>query len=94
MGDCDKRPSGAATRDKELRDIKGATRTGKSEKKGNGRLEGNEPKQRGKKRGKKGEKSEKKKMDENQPVPDILLVLRNHILGLLQEKPVRSNPTT
>ena len=47
MGDCDKRPSGAATRDQELRDIKDATRTGKSEKKENGRLEGNdEPKQR------------------------------------------------
>ena len=46
MGDCDKRPSGAATRDQELRDIKDATRTGKSEKTENGRLEGNEPKQR------------------------------------------------
>ena len=46
MGDCDKRPSGTATRDKGLRDIKGATRTGKSEKKENGRLQGNEPKQR------------------------------------------------
>ena len=34
-----------------------------------------------KKRGKK----EKKKMDENQPVPDILLVLRTHILGFIQK---------
>ena len=46
MGDCDKRPSGAATRDQEPRDTKDTTRTGKSEKKENGRLEGNEPKQR------------------------------------------------
>ena len=49
MGDGDKRPSGAATRDQELRDIKDATRTGKSKKKENGRLEGNELKQREKK---------------------------------------------
>ena len=46
MGDCDKRPSGAATRDQELRDTKDTTRTGKREKKENGRLEGIEPKKR------------------------------------------------
>ena len=46
MGDRDKRPSGTATRDKELRNIKDATRTGKSKKKENRRPEGSEPKQR------------------------------------------------
>ena len=66
------------------------------QKKGREKKEGREKKgeKKEKKREKKSEKKEKKKMDENQPVPDILLVLRNHILGLVQEKPVRSNPTT
>jgi hypothetical protein len=46
MGDRDKRPSGAATRNQELRDTKDTTRTGKREKKENGRPEGIEPRKR------------------------------------------------